>query len=89
MHIRELFQPHPMGVNATLVLNGTKIGGFIAVTGGTLTITQPEPSKETGTITLVNAVPMTGGDYLPLPISLNTEGTVVTLAGGASGTLLT
>lgn len=81
---KELFHPTPMGVNASATVGGGNIGGFLAVTSGTLTVT-----SQNGTV-LINAVPVTAGFYTPIPMQFHSSaGGVVQLGGGASGTLFT
>ena len=73
-----------MAANTSVTLTGDSLGGFIPTTGGTITVT------DYAGVVRVSAVPVTAGLYVPLPIQLNhTTGGTVTLAGGASGTLLT
>lgn len=88
--IRERYQPVPMGVNASYTVRSAQIGGFLAKTAGTITVT-----TATGTV-IVDAFPLTAGVYTPLPYLLTkpdeaqdqtAPGAVVQLAGGASGTL--
>ena len=82
MQVQERYTPQLLGVNATYAIRGASLGGFLAKTSGTLTIVTSSGA------TLVDAVPVTGGIYLPLPFALpSSEGAVVTLGGGASGTL--
>ena len=82
MNVRERFRPQPMAANSSYTIRGVNIGGFLATVAGTLTVTDPS-----GTV-LVNAVPVTAGVYTPLPFVFSTgEGAVVSLAGGAAGTL--
>ena len=83
---KERYTPNPIGANGSFRLTGSQAGGFLPVTGGTLTIADPEG------VVLVNAVPVTAGVYLPLPFYIASRvtgqlGGLVTLAGGASGTL--
>jgi hypothetical protein len=83
-NVREQFAAVPMGVNATEDRGGSSMGGFLAKTSGTITIT----SKNVAATVLVNAVPVTAGFYTPIPILFQQPaGFFVTLAGGASGTL--
>lgn len=57
------------------------IGGFLAKTAGTITIT------DSG-VTIVDAHPVAAGGYYAMPFScVNTTAVVVQLAGGASGTI--
>lgn len=78
--IKERYVPKPIGVNGNVVC-GRFIAGFLAVTSGTLTVTDGY-----GTV-LINAVPVTAGVYTPMPFVTGDTRTVVQLAGGASGTL--
>lgn len=78
--IQERYNAIPMAVDSA-VSPGSFIAGFLAWTSGTLTLT-----SATGQ-TLIDEVPVTAGVYLPLPFSTGGPTAVVTLAGGASGTL--
>lgn len=90
--VRERYRAEPMGVNATLNFPpNNQIAGFIAKTSGTITVTDAA-----GRV-LVDAIPVTAGVYLPLPLIIadkiasaatGAHQAVITLAGGASGTLL-
>jgi len=83
MVIQERYHPQAMAANTSLVLTGAGIGGFVAVTAGTLTVTDPN-----GTV-LVNAFPVAAGSVYGIPILTGVHGgAIVSLAGGASGTLL-
>lgn len=80
--VRERYRPQPMAANTSYEIKGGQVGGFLAKTAGTLTITDAD-----GTI-LVNAQPVAAGAYVPLPFLFSTgAGGTVALAGGASGTL--
>lgn len=81
MNYKEKYSPILMGLNSTVTVQGVQVGGFLTKTAGTLSISQ-------GGVTYVDAHPLTVGQYLPLPIGFNGADIVVTLAGGASGTLL-
>ena len=83
-NIQERYKPTAMAANTSYQFpEGTPIslGGFIAVTAGTLTVTSAN-----GTV-LLNALPVTAGVYYPLVMYTGHRATVA-LAGGASGTLL-
>lgn len=91
MAIREMYTPVPIAANGTARLDPSiiQVAGFLCQTSGTITIVNARG------ITLLNAFPVTAGVYLPIPMSLRTGGNntsatnaVITLAGGASGTLL-
>lgn len=82
MAIQERYKPIPMAVNSTYAIPASLqgIGGFLCITSGTLTLV-----NNAGT-TIVNAVPVTAGSYLPMPFALEAgQSGSITLAGGASG----
>lgn len=80
MQMKELFEPHVMTADSVLTLNGSRsLGGFLAKVSGTISITRDGR-------TAVDAVPVTAGVYTPTPMNIKSE-TVVTLAGGAVGTM--
>lgn len=81
--VRESFAPHLIEANGSYQVRGAYIGGFLAKTSGTISITD----TSTGTL-FVDAVPVTAGIYTPLPFNVTSiAGMLVQLAGGASGTL--
>lgn len=82
--VKELFHPTPMGVNASAVVGGGNIGGFLAKTSGNISVTSQQ-----GTV-YIDAVPVTAGIYTPIPMIFpRPGGGTILLAGGASGTLFT
>ena len=84
-NVKERYAPVVIGVDSTVVITSDSVGGFLAKTSGTLTITR---NNESGTTTvIVNAVAVTAGIYTPTPFFLGYHGATVTTAGGASGTL--
>ncbi len=82
-NFKERYTPTVVGANATVTITGSQTGGFLAVTAGTVTLT------DLNGVVKVNAFPVAAGQYVPLPILLDTIGGTFTAAGGASGTLLT
>jgi len=82
MRVQESYTPQPLAANATFRIAGRNLSGFLAVTSGTLTVTDGNARV------LINAVPVSAGVYTPFPLMWDglLNGTVV-LAGGASGTL--
>ncbi len=87
MNVRERFNPVPMAANATYNVPGHAIWSFLAATSGAITISAVE-ARGTTVVTYVDAVPVTAGVYLPIPLEFPTAaGGTVTLASGASGTL--
>lgn len=83
MIVTEYYTGVLMGANTSLALTeGRRVGGFLCKVTGTITITN-------NGATVVDAVPVTAGIYTPLPFEFPRPGLVVTLAGGAAGTLAT
>lgn len=82
-YVKERFSPVVCPVNTATPFGGDSIGGFLAVTTGTLTIVN------SAGVTIVAAVPVTAGVYTPMPFYIGTQGGTATTAGGASGTLST
>lgn len=87
MNVRERFNPVPMAANSNYAVRGPSMGGFLAKTSGTITVTATN-SQGNGSTNFVDAVPVTAGTYTPIPLEFPAgAGGTVTLAGGASGTL--
>jgi len=80
-YARERFRPQLMAANASVTIGGNQIGGFLAKTAGTISVVDSAGN------TIVDAVPLSAGIYLPMPFVVENAGLTVTLAGGASGTL--
>lgn len=78
MIVQETFTAYPVAANGTLNLAGFRcIGGFIADVSGTLTLT-------INGVTILSAVAVTAGVFLPLPFAVTGTSSIV-LAGGAKG----
>lgn len=75
----------PIAANSTVNLPGPGITGFACVATGTLTITR---RNENGTDTVIlNAMPVTAGQWIDLPFYVGQSGlSTATTAGGAAGT---
>lgn len=86
MFTRERFSPKPMAANSTLNVPATHIGGFLCTVAGTLSIVA-KAADGTTDVTYVNALPVTAGQYVKIPMEVTVPGIAVTLAGGAAGTL--
>lgn len=82
-NFKERYSATAVAANGVVNITGSQTGGFLAVTAGTITLADANGVVE------VNAFPVAAGQYVPLPIYLNTIGGTFTCAGGASGTLLT
>lgn len=81
--LQERYQPVALGANATYTFPQgypSSVAGFLCVTAGTITVT-----RESGLV-VINAFPCSAGVYYPMPFHVG-HNSVVTLAGGASGTL--
>lgn len=88
--VREGFKPTSIGTNGTLIFSPAYLGGFLAKTSGTITITIVVGSYSgQSTVTILDAIPVTAGIYTPIPAYFVPvqNGCTVTLAGGAAGTL--
>lgn len=84
--IQERYTAVPMAVDETRVFGySDSIGGFLAVTAGTITITRVGDNGMT--IPIVTALPLVVG-FNRIPVFLGTYGGTVILGGGASGSLL-
>jgi len=82
--IQERYRPLAMAADATQKLVASaNIACFIAKTSGAITVVNSAGA------TVVDAIPVTAGGYLPLPFLLAGGGgdSSVVLSGGASGTL--
>lgn len=76
------YAPRPMGVNSTIKLANGKVGGFACTVSGTLTIV------DGGGNTILNAMPVTAGQWHPLPFAFTPgDAAAATTGGGAAGTL--
>lgn len=85
--VRESFNPVPMAADSSYDIKGSHMGGFLAKTSGTISVVSKD-ALGTNDVTLVDAVPVTAGIYTPIPINFPAINGTVTLAGGASGTLM-
>lgn len=83
---RQRYNPVPMAADASYIVRGPYIAGFLAVTGGTFTVTSKD-ALGTSDVTLVDEFPLTAGTYTPIPLLFPAFEGVVTLGDGASGTL--
>lgn len=80
------YKPVPVGVNATVLIAGSRIGGFVPATAGTITITTV---SENGVSLTLPGIPVTLGNDVVMPIFVGTVGrSTLVASGGASGILL-
>jgi hypothetical protein len=76
----------PIGVNGTVTLRGSRIGGFACTAAGTLTLNIQEGAN--APVVAINALPVVAGTWIDLPFYVGTNGrSTVVLAGNAAGTL--
>jgi hypothetical protein len=81
LQIQEHYNGKPIAANGSQSC-GVGIAGFLPTVSGTLTATDAD-----GTV-LINAVPVSAGIYVKIPLGFRTSaGGVVSLGGGAAGTL--
>lgn len=82
---QERYRPIIVGVNGSVPITGSTVGGFLVATAGTITIT-----NTAGTPIMTNTG-VAAGIWIPLPFYIQnpTGGTggTFTCSGGASGTL--
>lgn len=78
--VKETFQPRVVGVNTTVTIPTSTLGGFLAKTSGFVTVRNGRGAV------LINAVPVTLGVFTPMPFAVGVDATFQT-TGGASGTL--
>lgn len=83
MNVKETYRPTAVGVNATVRFTAEAVGGFLALTSGTLSISDAAGNA------ILSAVAVTAGAYTPLPFFVSYNGGSITTAGGASGYLAT
>lgn len=79
------YNPLPIGANSTVTITGSRVGGFLCTTSGTLTITRNNGNGTSTTI--VNALAVTAGEWVFIPFYLGQWGGTATTAGGAVGVL--
>lgn len=80
-NVNERYSAMPIAANGNFgVVSANQVGGFACVTSGTLTLTNGKG------LVIISGFPVTAGVYHPLPF-YTSDGFVVQLAGGASGTL--
>lgn len=79
MAITERYTALPVGVNSTVTFTGTSVGGFLAITSGTVTV------KNFAGTSIIASFPVTAGVYHPMPFYIDKNGGTITTAGGASG----
>lgn len=80
------YKPQPVGVNATVIIQGSKVGGFVPATSGTITITT---IQEGGLTIALPTIPVVAGQFSEFPMFVGTlNRSTLVAAGGASGILL-
>lgn len=82
MVVQERYTPRIMSADSSLTLNGPSVAGFICTASGSVSITDDQG------VAIVTAFPVTAGVFHPLPLFIGEHGGVITLSGGAVGTLL-
>lgn len=86
MMMCEAATPIVVGAGATVTIRGAFTSGFLCTTTGTITIARTEPNG--GSTVLVNALPVTAGQWVDIPMYLGILGGTITSAA-AVGTLMT
>jgi hypothetical protein len=87
-HVTKRYSPVVVGVNSTVISKSANaIGGFLAVTAGTITLSNNSVLQATNeSFTIISAMPVTAGTWYELPF-ITQGGYTFTTAGGASGVL--
>lgn len=80
------YDPIVVAAGATVQITRSSIGGFVCTTTGTITLVRNDGNG--ATTTLLNALPVTEGQFIHLPIYLGNAGATLTSAS-AVGVLLT
>lgn len=78
--------PILVGAGATVEFSSSCLVGFLCTTSGSITINRLSAD---GSTTLVNALAVTAGQWVDIPMVIGTGRGQVVSAGGAIGTLLT
>ena len=75
----------PVGVNSTVTIQGSRVGGFIAATAGSIQFTI---RRENGPDVVLPAVPVPAGQEWDIEFFAGTVGrSTITTSGGCSGIL--
>lgn len=81
MSVRERYTPVTVPVNSTVKFTSNSVGGFLAITSGTVTITDGDGD------TVVDGLPVTAGVFHSIPFFIKNQAASVTTSNGASGVL--
>lgn len=84
--VRERYRPQLMLAGSSYRVTGSNLGGFIPTVDGSLTVTSAD--NQGVAITLVDAVPVFAGSYLPLPLVSPFNQPMTVSLNAAAGTLL-
>ena len=77
--------PIAVGAGATVDFDASKLSGFLCTTSGTVTISRRDAN---GVTTIVNALPVTAGEFHDIPIMIGAgQGRIV--SASAVGVLVT
>lgn len=79
---QERYTPSNLAINEVRTIYSDQVGGFLCKTSGAISI-----NKIYGGALIVDTIPVTAGVYTPIPFFIGVTGFIVTLTGGASGTL--
>lgn len=80
------YSPLLLGAGASESIRASRIGGFLCTTTGTITIVRNDGGGST--TTLVNALPVTAGEWVDIPMLIGSNGGTITSAS-AVGVLMT
>ena len=86
VNVYDISFPLVVGAGDTVTIRGAFIQGFICTTTGTITINRTEANGSS--TTLVNALPVTAGQWVDIPMYLGINGGTI-VSAAAVGTLMT
>ena len=85
MFVRLHYAPLQVGVNATVPITDSTIGGFLCATAGSVTVSGTDDFGNV--ITIVPLTACAAGDWIFMPFFIGTKGGSITTSDGASGVL--
>ena len=80
------YKAQPVAADATVIIQGSRIGGFVPATDGNITITI---IQEGGVSVTLPTIPVVAGEDVEIPIFVGSLGrSTLVASSGASGILL-
>ena len=79
------WNPLIVGVNSTVQITGSRVGGFLPTVTGTAALVRR--NEDGTTTTIFTGLAVTAGVWVDIPFYLSSHGGTFTTAGGAAGVL--